>query len=103
MRTLGREGAFGAGAYALGEQLHEGDVIPAEIAKIIVLGYAGCAVLGLGGNLVGRSARYLRKGATTAGKRLKEVVRKPATTITRETAEATAPKLNVGEKVIELT
>ena len=104
MKTLGREGAFGAGAYTLGEQLQEGEVKPAEIAKNIVLGYAGGAVLGLGGNLVGRSARYLRKGAnTTAGKRLKEVVGKPTTTITRETAEATAPKLNVGEKVIGLT
>ena len=104
MKTLGREGAFGAGAYTLGEQLQEGEVNPAEIAKNIVLGYAGGAVLGLAGNLVGRSARYLRKGAnTTAGKSLKEVVGKPATTITRETAEATAPKLNVGEKVIGLT
>lgn len=103
MKTMGREGAFGAGAYTLGEQLQEGEVNPAEIAKNIVLGYAGGAVLGLGGNLVGRSARYLRKGATTAGKRLREVVGKPATTITRETAEATAPKLNVGEKVIGLT
>ena len=104
MKTLGRESAIGAGAYTLGEQLQEGEVNPTEIAKNIVLGYAGGAFLGLGGNIVGRTARYLRKGAnTTAGKSLKEVVGKPATTITRETAEATAPKLNVGEKVIGLT
>ena len=104
MRTLGREGAFGAGAYTLGEQIQEGEVNPAEIAKNIVLGYTGGALLGLGGNLAGRTARYLRKGAnTTAGKSLKEVVGKPATTITRETAEATAPKLNVSEKFIGLT
>lgn len=104
MRTLGREGAFGAGAYTLGEQLQEGEVNPAEIARNIVLGYTGGALLGLGGNLAGRTARYLRKGAnTTAGKSLKEVVGKPATTITRETAEATAPKLSVREKFIGLT
>lgn len=104
MKTMGREGAFGAGAYTLGKQLQEGEVNPAEIAKNIVLGYAGGALLGLGGNIAGRTARYLRKGAnTTAGKSLKEVVGKPATTITRETAEATAPKLNVSEKFIGLT
>jgi len=104
MKTLGREGAFGAGAYTLGEQLQEDEVNPAEIAKNIVLGYTGGALLGLGGNLAGRTARYLRKGAkTTAGKSLKEVVGKPATKITRETAEATAPKLSVREKFIGLT
>lgn len=104
MRTLGREGAFGVGAYTLGEQLQEGEVNPTEIAKNIVLGYTGGALLGLGGNLLGRTARYLRRGAkTTAGKSLKEVVGKPATTITRETAEATAPKLGVREKFIGLT
>lgn len=104
MRTLGREGAFGAGAYTLGEQLQEGEVNPAEIAKNIVLGYTGGALLGLGGNLAGRASRYLRRGAnTTAGKSLKEVVGKPATTITRETAEATAPKLSIREKFIGLT
>lgn len=76
MRTLGRESAFGAGAYTLGEQLQEGEVNPSELAKNIVLGYGLGAGLGIGSNILGRVARATRRGATTAGKSLKEVVNK---------------------------
>ena len=107
MRTLGRESAFGAGAFTAGEQLQKGEINPSEIAKNIVLGYGLGAGLGIGGVLAGRGIQYLRKGATTtAGKSLKEVVKtteKPSTTVAREVAEETAPKLSVSEKAVGLT
>ena len=74
-KTIARESAMGTGAFTLGEQLQEGEVNPAELAKNIVLGYIGGYGLGAGGNVLVRGARATRKGATTAGKRLKEVVK----------------------------
>ena len=74
-KTIARESAIGTGAFTLGEQLQEGEVNPAELAKNIVLGYGLGAGLGIGSNILGRVARATRKGATTAGKRLKDVVK----------------------------
>lgn len=102
MKTLGREGAFGAGAYTLGEQLQEGEVNPAEIARNIVLGYTGGALLGLGGNLAGRTARYLRKGAnTTAGKSLKDVVKKTGDITGGLTSNVRRNIRNISQEVAE--
>ena len=75
-KTIARESAIGTGAFTLGEQLQEGEVNPAELAKNIVLGYGLGAGLGIGSNILGRVARATRRGATTAGKSLKEVVNK---------------------------
>lgn len=75
-KTIARESAIGTGLFTLGEQLQEGEVNPAELAKNIALGYVGGYALGAGGYVLGRVARATRKGATTAGKRLKEVVNK---------------------------
>ncbi|NLD20747.1 MAG: hypothetical protein GX663_11020, partial [Clostridiales bacterium] len=101
MRTLGRESAFGAGAYTLGEQLQEGEVNPSELAKNFVLGYGLGAGLGIGSNIFGRVARAARRGATTAEKRLREVVNKTSSVTDGLTSNIKRNTRNMLQEVAE--